>query len=280
MAERSPLGFEQSLDFRGSDGRYELVVDKSWEANPGVVYGGFSVGILVRVAGLECSAGRPASVACQFLRPLLVDEPVAVEAHQLRKGRSSELFRVSLIQAGKLCIEGLIRTTSATDGPTCPPQHSFDHGDPLSLRPTLDYIRDDGWKRDPVLYDHVEIRGDGSSPGSDHLVWTRFLDGAVYDDPFLEAARVAFALDNQSPAFLQRYGYVWGPKRRELAWRFTNLDMLVHFHRSQGTEWLCSVSDVIDGVDGIASAKTQVWSQTGELLATGLSQIAFSPRAG
>jgi acyl-CoA thioesterase len=278
MAERSPLGFEQSLDFRGSDGHYGLVVDESWEARPGVVYGGFSVGILVRAAGLECPTGRPASVACQFLRPLLVNEPIVVAADRVRKGRSSELIRVSLSQAGKLSIEGLIRTTSATDGPSCPPQLSFDHGDPLSLRPTLDYIRDDGWKRDPALYDHVEIRGDGSSPGSDHLVWTRFKDGAVYEDPFLEAARVAFALDNQAPAFLQRFGYVWGPKSREMPWRYTNLDMLVHFHRFQGTEWLCSVSDVIDGVDGIASASTQVWSETGALLATGLSQIAFSLR--
>ena len=243
------------------------------------MYGGFSVAMIVRSAGLESSSGRPVSLACQFVRPLLVNHSVDIGVIAVRKGRSSELLRVSLMQSGKLAVEALMRTSSATEGPECS-SRSLDLGDPFSLRPTREFTRKDGWERDPADLKLAEGRGNGVSTEADHLYWLRFNDGLVYDDPFVEGARIAFALDDQGPAVLQRLGYMWGPKRKELPWGFTNLDMLVHFHKPRGTDWLCSVSDVTDGHNGIASAQSQVWSRTGELLATGLSQIAFFPRPG
>jgi hypothetical protein len=107
----------------------------------------------------------------------------------------------------------------------------------------------------------------------------RWGDGIVYDDPFLEAGRYALLLDIIAPAVLHRLGFMWGPRRRELPWGFTNLDLLAHFHNAQGTEWIWSEARSVVGLDGFAGAQVEIWSSAGELLSTGMSQVAFFPIA-
>jgi acyl-CoA thioesterase len=280
MEVGAPHLFESSLSLEGGDGHYELLVDPTWEGQPGVVYGGFTLAVVVRAAGLESSAGRPVSLACQFLRALTPTEPVNIEVTAIRRGRASDLLQVTLTQSGKTAVVALIRTTTASSGPVCDPPHTPDLGDPASVRLALDLMREDGWERIAPFHYHVEYRQDPSRPDTDYVSWGRLGNSVVYDDPFMEGARFAFALDQQAPAILNRLGYFFGAQRSELPWGFTNLDLLVHFHRPRATDWLCSISRVIDGHDGIGSAQTQVWSRTGELVATGLSQVAFFPTTG
>jgi acyl-CoA thioesterase len=281
MADVVQHVFEQSLRLEGGNGHYELVVPPMWEGQAGIVYGGFTLSCIVRVAGLESTTGRPASLACQFLRPLLIAEPLSIDVTPLRKGRSSDLLHLSVSQAGKLAVDAQLRTSAGTSGPTYRAEPPFDLGDPSSFRLNRDIEIEGGWERVPPFEDHIEIRADWASDASDGVFWSRLEPGLVYDDPYLESARISLFLDQQAPAILNHFGYLfYAPDRAELPWGFTNLDLLVHFHKTAGTDWLCYVSNVIDAVDGVGSAQTRVWSQSGELLATAVSQIAFFPTTG
>ena len=280
MTEAVPHIFEQSLDFRGTDGLYDLVVPTMWEGQPGVVYGGFTLSCIVRAAGLESTVGRPISLACQFLRPLLIDEPLRIEVTPVRKGRSSDLLHLALSQSDKLAVDAQIRTSAATIGPEYVAQAPFDLGEPTSCRLNRDVELEGGWERVPPFEDHIEIRTDWGCDAADGLFWSRLEPELTYADPFLEAARMSLFLDQQAPAILNHFGYLFGPRLDELPWGFTNLDLLVHFHKPLGTDWLCYVSKMIDATDGVGSARTQLWSRSGDLLATAASQIAFFPTTG
>jgi acyl-CoA thioesterase len=279
LPEAASHAFEDWLNLQGSDGHYELVVTPTWEGQPGLVFGGFSLAILLRAAGLECTSGRPASLACHFLRPLNIGVPVEVEVTPIRQGRTSDLLRVSLLQSGKHAVESLVRTVTSTAGPALSPDPR-NLGNPTDYRPFSELEVEAGWEKHSNFYEHIEVRGTWEKEGCDYFGWARLGDEVTYEHPFLEAARFALLIDEQAPAILNRLGYMGGSRRLELPWGFTNLDLLVHFHKSQGTDWICYVSDVTDGQDGIASARTQVWSRNGELLATGISQVAFFPTSG
>jgi len=141
-------------------------------------------------------------------------------------------------------------------------------------------MRDYGWKPSK-LAEHIECRMDMDiAAAGGHAAWQRLGEGIVYDDPFLEAGRYLMLLDSAAPAVVNQAGYFWGPQRKELPWGFANLDLLVHFHVSRGTDWLYMDSEVITGSAGLSSAQTQLWSDSAELLATSISQIHFFPITG
>ncbi len=280
LSQAGTQTLEDFLCLNGSDGTYQLSVSSTWEGQPGLVFGGFTLAILLRAAGLECAAGRPVSLACQFVRPLMIETPIHIEVTALRRGRTSDLLHVSLGQSDKSAVEAMIRTTMTTTGPVVVAQPPFDLGEPTSFRRSRDILLEDGWERFSAFEDYFDIRADWDRAESDSFIWVRSPSGGADDDPFLEAARVATFLDQQAPAVLNHLGYHRGPQRLELPWGFTNLDLLVHFHKPRGTEWVCYVAKVIDALDGVASGQTQAWSRTGDLLATAHSQIAFFPAAG
>ena len=280
LSEAEPHLFQASLDLDGAGGHYEQVVPAAWEGQPGLVYGGFTLATVVRAAGLESATGRPASVMCQFLRPVAVEDPIRIDVTPVRRGRSSDLLHVSLIQSNRLAVDAQVRTTTATSGPEIPASPSRDLDEPLSFRNARELYAEDGWELIPNFMNHLEARVDWETEKSDCFAWSRFAEGLVFEDPFLEAARVSFLIDQQAPAVLNHLGFLRGPRRFELPWFFTNLDLFVHFHKAHGTDWLCYISNVTGGLDGVAAARTEAWSQEGELLATAHSQIAFFPTTG
>ena len=81
------------------------------------------------------------------------------------------------------------------------------------------------------------------------------------------------SLDSQATAIIRRTGAKQSAE--PLPWGFSNLDSLVHFHRPRGSDWILSESTVLAGGDGLVSVQSQVWSETGDLLATAMSQVAF-----
>jgi acyl-CoA thioesterase len=259
----------------GGSGYYEVLVGSVWEGQPGIVYGGFTTSLILRAAGMECPAGRPASLTCQFLRPLLIREPVQVEVNPVRRGRASDLLHVELRQADKLAVDAHVRTTTATGGPTHSARPPFELGEPNACRPARDVQAEDGWERFPEFMDYIDIRSDYDTAVADCVNWHRLADGLTYEDAYLEAARIALFLDEQAPAILNRLGYFMGPRRTQMPWGFSSLDLLVHFHKACGTDWLCYVSDIIDGADGVATGRTRAWSAAGELLATAHGQVVF-----
>jgi acyl-CoA thioesterase len=264
--------------FSGGDGTYALHVDELWEGQPGNVFGGFLVASVVRAAGLESTMPRPVSSSCQFLRPATVGAELEFEVVSLRRGRSSELVRVSISQQGKEVVEAQVRTALGGDGPVCAPRQPPASEDPRTWPSGVDTMREQGIEP-PRMFACWETRyttdGGGIEDRRDSAFWARLADGATFADPYLEASRWALSLDSQAGALIHRIGAEHSAE--PLPWGFSNLDSLVHFHRAQGSEWILSENKVLTGSDGLAGVQSQVWSETGDLLATAMSQLAFFP---
>jgi hypothetical protein len=258
-----------------------LDVDEVWEGQPGNIFGGFLLSVLVRTAGLETSAAKPVSMTCQYLRPTRLGETLDISAVSMRRGRTNELLRVSISQAGKPTVEALVRAADAESGPECAPVHRPELDDPLSWPLAVDVWSRHGFEPPPMFVSVVEAHlrePDRQVPGVDSATWWRLDAGVTYDDPFMEGARMLLGMDGQGTAVLKRLDRLWDREKREaLDWGFSNLDSLIHFHQATGTEWLYVLSRVMTGRDGFASVQSQTWSPQGDPLATVMSQIAFFP---
>jgi len=264
--------------FAGGDGAYSLHVDELWEGQPGNVFGGFLVAAAVRASGLVSELTRPVSSSCQFLRPAAVAAPLDLAVESLRRGRTSELVRVSISQQGKPVVEAQVRTALDGDGPDCAARTPPISEDPRTLGSGWDTMRSQGIEppRMSVCWDtRFGADGGGTSDGRDSAFWARLGDDMTFADPYVEAGRWALSLDSQAGAIIRRIGA--SHRAEPLPWGFSNLDSLVHFHRAQGSEWILSENTVLTGGDGLVSVQSQVWSETGDLLATAMSQVAFFP---
>jgi hypothetical protein len=110
--------FEEALAFEGSGGHYRFHVDDRWEAQPGNLFGGFVLALVVRSAGLMSTASRPLSLACQFVRPARAGVPIEATVDSLRRGRTNELLSVTLSQADKPVTEAYVRAVDRAAGPS------------------------------------------------------------------------------------------------------------------------------------------------------------------
>lgn len=264
--------------FSGDGGAYTLHVDELWEGQPGNVFGGFLVAAAVRAAGLESAMARPVSSSCQFLRPATVGAALNFAVVSLRRGRTSELVRVSVTQQGKPVVEAQVRTALDGDGPECAARRPPVSEDPRTLGSGWDTMRSQGIEppRMSACWDtRFGADGGGTDYGRDSAFWARLGDDVTFADPYVEAGRWALSLDSQAGAIIRRIGAAHSAE--PLPWGFSNLDSLVHFHRARGSEWILSENTVLAGRDGLVSVQSQVWSELGDLLATAMSQVAFFP---
>jgi acyl-coenzyme A thioesterase PaaI-like protein len=265
-------GFADALRFEGGEGAYRLLIDDRWEAQPGNVFGGFLVAVAVRAAGLVASAGAPASVACQFLRPTRTGTPLDVEVTSITRGRTNELLAVTAVQETKTVMSAQVRGVDAGSGPTYAPRRRPAPADPTSF-PLINDVLRNGGLQPPNNFNQIEARVSGPDGESDARAWWRLAPGLTYEDPYLEAARIAVTLDGAGAAVLRRLG---PPRRdRRVPWGFSNLDALVHFHRVEGSDWLHTETCILTGSQGLVCAETQAWTVDREPLATALSQLRF-----
>ncbi len=279
-----PVDLGADLSLRGTDGSYALDVPRGWEGAPGTVYGGYLAAAVVRAAGMVTSALRPASLGCQFVRPCTLDGPLRIDVASLRRGRTSDLLHVAVSQREKLCVEADVRAVDSTPGLEFEPERVPALTDPDDLPLLVDVIREQGGNAGGHLT-YLEYRTSANesdwrnADGKRALTgWVRYAPRCVYDDPFLEAARVLVPIDTQVPAAFDRAQALWGPPRGGTFFG-TTLDLFVHFHRALGTEWLYYETHAPVAHDGLASGHAQIWSSRAELLATGISQVAFVPVA-
>jgi acyl-CoA thioesterase len=258
--------------FEGADGHFELDgLDASVEGQPGTIFGGCLLAIVLRAAGLKSTVSRPISSACQFLRPAVIGQPLRVDVVTMKRGRTSELLAVSVRQLDKLVVEAQIRAAEGGDGPDCEPVTAPPTGDPHSTPLFADSMSADG-SDPPGVLNWCEVRG--SSESREPVLWTRVDSGVTSDAPFLEAARWALALDSQGGALMHRLG-MWGEGRADLPWGFSSLDSHIHFHEPAGSPWVLTKNEVLTASGGFAGVRTLLWSSDGALLASAMSQVAF-----
>jgi hypothetical protein len=126
------------------------------------------------------------------------------------------------------------------------------------------------------FFDQIEARDSrGATEDRDEVGWWRLGAGITYDDPWLEASRLALTMDAAGGAVVFRL-IADGHARDALPWGFSNLDGLVHFHEPKGTEWLYVETQILTGAGGHVSAQTQTWSaDMKQLLASAITQLSF-----
>lgn len=262
----------------GGDGEYRAHLSPDWEIwGP---CGGYVIALALRAAAAHSHFDRPASLACHFLGVGDFSE-VQIETHTLRAGRRSESLRVRITQHVREVAELLVWMVDDLEGPTSDhtvapeapsPQEVptiLERGDDpaeryrfwsnLEYRP-LDWVAPDGW-------------GTRTS-GPRWRSWFRFLPTATFDEPSLEAARVAMLCDVSGWPSLVRG---LAPGQRD-EWMAPNIDVAVTFHQPpRGSEYLYLDAEAPLATGGMAGSTARVWSQDRRLLASSTQQMLFRP---
>ena len=100
--------------------------------------------------------------------------------------------------------------------------------------------------------------------------WFRYLPTATFDDPFVEAGRVALLMDIMGwPAAHRAF-----TQAEEGRWIAPNIDVSVTFHQPPaGADYLYLDSEASLATGGMVGATGRVWSADGRLLGSGVQQM-------
>jgi acyl-CoA thioesterase len=263
------------------DGRYSALMSQDWEIwGPN---GGYVAAVLLRAAGAHSRFERPATFAAHFLGTAAFDR-VDLDVVTLRSGGRSESVRVSMSQGGKPIAEAMVWCVPAElDGVEVDWTQRPDVGAPADT-PTIGErfadVEDAPAKAPFKFWDNFEYRPLGWI-GIDewqtrrpieptYLAWFRLVPTPVFEDPWIEFARVLMPIDIVGwPAI----GRGWDPVE-DGRWVAPNLDLAVSFHAApNGSENLLLDGEARIATGGLIGGNGRVWSEDGRLLATGVQQL-------
>lgn len=195
------------------DGAYEAEVDADWSIGT-KPNGGYLLAMLGRAAVASVGHEHVVTTSAHYLHSP-DPGPVQIETAVLRKGRSADHVRSTMLQDGRACVEAVSMISTLEPGTT--PQ--WDTGVP----PRPSAPRDTGIRvpgrtptglRVPVM-DQVDLRLDpatasftlGRPSGSGELRgWLAFLDGSGFDPLSL-----LYAVDSFPPATMEIEPTGWVP---------------------------------------------------------------------
>jgi len=253
---------------------FRAALSRDWEIwGPN---GGYVAAIALRAAGQVAKIPRPASFSCHYLSVGKFEE-VELEVTPLRLGRRAESLRVSMTQGGKLVLEGMLRTASEGPGLVHDVAAMPDLPRPAQLR---DYVPTEEEKAQRhAFWSNFDVRppdpsrfeGERKARPPEFQEWYRFSPRACFEDVWVDAARSMLLIDTITwPAAVGPYvnsGYV-----------APSLDLAVWFHRARpASEWLLADMQAPIAEGGAVGANGRVFSESGELLASGGAQLLCAP---
>jgi acyl-CoA thioesterase II len=255
--------------------RAELVSDwEIWGPN-----GGYLAAIALRALGAEARIPRPASFACHFLSVARF-APVEIQVEVVRAGRRSESLRATMRQEGRAVLEALLRTAAAGPGLEHDVAEAPAVPEPESL-PNVAELRPADAPAPYPFWQNLETRVVAPERFAEEprardpvwLEWYRFRPRATFDDPFVDAGRLALLVDTLSwPAACQPHPW---PTH---SFQAPNLDVSVWFHRSEpDCEWLLADHSCPVAEGGLMGTQGRIWSRAGRLLASGGAQLLCVP---
>lgn len=267
--------FEVDTAIEGEAGRYRAVLSEDWDIwGPN---GGYLATIALRAAGREAQVQRPSSFSAHFLSVARF-APVDVEVEVLRRGRSTESFRVSVSQQGKPIIVAMVRTAAEGPGLEHDVARAPEAADPETLASTEE-LRDPEWGAPYPFWQNLEARPvhperfkEPPQPRPPTFrEWYRFRPRATFEDPFVDAGRQLLLIDTLSwPAACQPHP--------NAAFRAPNLDVTTWFHRADPKgEWLLADHESHVAAGALMGTTARVWSREGRLLASGGAQLFCVP---
>lgn len=266
-----------------ADSRIEAVADSSdryraelsprwavWGPN-----GGYLAAIALRAAMARSRAPRPASFHCHFLA---VGEfaPVDIHVTSIGGGKRAESLRVEIIQKERALLTATVWMVA--DG-----LQGFAHDfgaapaipGPHELRGFQELAEEyDQWY---PIWRSMEGRPVRWREGPGHptsQTWLRFTDTPISDRQG-DALRQLFWLDFPG----------WNATIAAHQWPFRflapNLDLTVQFHRFVPQEtWMLADGVALLADDGLVGCVSRLWSESGQLLATGTSHHMSRPNPG
>lgn len=274
------------LDTRvhGGDGEWTATLSPDW--NIWGPNGGYLAALLLRAAGSHARPPRPASLAVHFLSVAKFDE-VRLTTRTLRRTRRAEAVTASMVQGDRTVAEalawfvlddldGLNHDVTAMPGVPTPDELRttddlrIEHGIPSPPFPFWDNIEQ--W---PCRWHADWPPSDPGPPVSES--WFRFRPKATFDDPLVDAGRLAVLLDTMGwPAAVQAHAWEWG--EGPPPWVAPSLDLHLRFHRLRPDEpVLFSRTEAPLGTGGLITCEGRVWTPDGTLLASAGSQLLSTP---
>jgi len=259
----------------GGGGRFRARLSPDWEVwGPN---GGYLAALALRAAGAATELPRPAGISCHFLSVARF-EAVDLCVTPLHAGKRAASLRVSMQQAERPILEALVWVVGRVDGlrhdlddmPEVPPPERLPSiEDLLPPEERAPYRFWDNIERRPIDWVHPRAWQPGLPPT--FRSWFRFRPRAIFDDPFLDAARALLLIDTLLwPAAWQRHGDGSG-------FIAPNLDVTARFHHLPATPWLLAAASAPVAAEGLIGGEARVWSSDGRLVASGGGQLLCRP---
>jgi acyl-CoA thioesterase len=261
----------------GENTRFTRLVHRDWEIwGPN---GGYMVALALRAAGVHSRRDRPANVSVHFLGVAGFDEPVTIAASTLRASRTATSVQVEIAQGDRRVLQAMVWAVDAelpglthvhVDPPDVPPWHQLPSIDQRweasgQPRPPSRYRFWDNFDQRPAEWiDDWENRGPTDPV---YLNWLRFVPTGRFDDPWIEAARLALLVDLGAwPAASARHN-----QEQFIA---PSIDVSCEFHHLDDVpEWVLLHGASPHAGSGLVASHQQVWSDDGRLLASGISHL-------
>jgi len=267
-----------------SDGRWRARLSEDW--NVWGPNGGYVASVCLRAAGAACGLARPATIACSYLAVGQFDD-VDLDVQVLRATRRTAAVRVHMSQDGN----GLAECTvwAVADGIDGYAWH--DPRPPAVPGPDDTPSLAERWRSDPAprpsphaMAQNLEQKPlDWKSqeeiaafPGGQHeaCTWMRFVPTPVFGDRWIDACRLLILVDTWAWA-AAAHGLRGTDRGKFLA---PNLDVTARFHADvSASEWLLVTSRAPVAGNGLIGADVAVWSDRGELAASGGAQLLCRP---
>ncbi|MFT5201213.1 MAG: acyl-CoA thioesterase-2 [Candidatus Aldehydirespiratoraceae bacterium] len=241
--------------------------------------GGYIGSIALRAAGAHCGRSRPASINVSFLAAAGFAE-VDVRVETLRETRVATCVRAAIVQDGRQVLEATVWGTDATEGlehhtarrPEVP-HHSTLPSFAERLAAQGETEMHPFWQRldyRPTTWTDDWENREVSEP--EQWSWFRFVDGASFDDPWLDGTRLLMVTD------LDAWGAATNVHSGELEWFAPTIELTCRFLQpATEHEWLLSWGSAPVGREGLIGVVSETWSADGQLLATGGSTLLCRP---
>jgi acyl-CoA thioesterase len=235
--------------------------------------GGYLAAIALRAAMARSRLPRPAGFQCHFLATGEFG-PVDLRVQSLGGGKRAESLRVAVLQGDRLLASAAVwMVDDGLEGF----EHDFglppDAPSPASLRGYQDLAGEEYAQWYPI-WRSIEgrpLRWRGPPGRPEWRAWLRFTETPIPDRQ-ADALRQLFWLDFPGwNALTSAHAWPW----RHLA---PNLDLTVQFHRfAPSQEWILADGEAPLARDGLVGCVARLWSESGELLASGSSSHVSRP---
>jgi acyl-CoA thioesterase II len=274
------LAIDTTMDPTGDpdEHTYARVLSREWEIwGP---MGGYLASCALRAVGAHSGRARPASFVGHFLGVADFEHPIVATCTMLRGTRRADSIRVSVSQVGRPIFEAMVWAVDTDiDGlthhqptmPTMPPWNTLPTIEELFAAKGLtnqgQYPFWNNFEQRTVRWtDDWDARKTGDiAPLWE--TWLKYLPTSHFDDPWIDACRLLILVDVGAwPAV--------GGHHAGNDYFAPSIDVTCEFNQVGGTgEWLFVSAESPAASSGLVTSRSQVFDDTGQLLALGTSQL-------